>query len=375
MTAPNPFVFQKASILCYRIYDVAEEINLEKAQRKLAADTRRLKLTREGSQYLQLPNPPLSVELGRRPLTLRAGACDVDVLARIFDHGAVSIILRVPVSPGTAMPALTVLADELYDSPNVDALALDVIENLRRGLAEALDQGHLWAQSETYTVVFAEKIEGNPLARELLERGDLARLLLGEVDERPLSVREKFEVTQHHFSYREDDLAVIDWNSAFVYEPSGSWDIPDVLEICNAQLLELRYYDDLLDSHIRRIHDEVQQKRGSFHLFRSPYKLLTRRVQATVLEMSEFIERVENSLKIIGDFYLAKVYEAGVRRLRIPAWQASVTRKNQMLAHVYQLLKGELDTDRSLTLEFTIVLLIVSEILLAVIPAALQLLR
>ena len=37
--------------------------------------------------------------------------------------------------------------------------------------------------------------------------------------------------------------------------------------------------------------------------------------------------------------------------------------QQQMLAGVYQLLKGEVDTDRSLTLEATIVILIISEII------------
>ncbi len=54
-----------------------------------------------------------------------------------------------------------------------------------------------------------------------------------------------------------------------------------------------------------------------------------------------------------------------MRRLRIPAWQASVTRKQQLLERAYQLLKGEVDTDRALTLESTIVVLIVTEIALA----------
>jgi uncharacterized Rmd1/YagE family protein len=36
-----------------------------------------------------------------------------------------------------------------------------------------------------------------------------------------------------------------------------------------------------------------------------------------------------------------------------------------MLAQLYQLLKGEVDTARSLTLEFTIVMLIVIELLVA----------
>jgi hypothetical protein len=104
-------------------------------------------------------------------------------------------------------------------------------------------------------------------------------------------------------------------------------------------------------------------------MFRSPYKGLARRVLAMWLEMSEFTERVENSLKIIGDFYLARVYEGAVRRMRVANWQASVTRKQRLLAEVYQLLKGEVDIDRSLTLEAIIVVLIVVELLIAVLPA------
>jgi hypothetical protein len=40
---------------------------------------------------------------------------------------------------------------------------------------------------------------------------------------------------------------VIDWNAAVVIEPDGSRDIPDILELASAQLLEFRYYDDLVD--------------------------------------------------------------------------------------------------------------------------------
>jgi hypothetical protein len=84
-----------------------------------------------------------------------------------------------------------------------------------------------------------------------------------------------------------------------------------------------------------------------------------------LLELSEFIERSEDSLRVIGDFYVAKIYEAAVQQLRVQNWQASVTRKQQMLANTYQLLKGETDTDRALVLELLIVILIVAEIMLA----------
>jgi len=368
----SSIVFLKANVLCYRLFDIANEVDLEHARKLLAEGTRRLKLAREGSEYLQLPNPPLGVELGKRVLSLSHGNVTVDMTARLFDHGAMSVIATVPVVSGTATEEMIRLVDELGDSPEVERVALEVAEGLRQRLEPAFEDPHLWEQIESYTLVFAEQLEGDPNAAQILGHGmELARMLLGETHQTQLSEGQLREVLQLPLSYTPNDLAVVDWNSAFVYEPSGSRDIPDVLEICNAQLLELRFYDALLDRELARTYDEVgrKKKRGRrLSLFRSPYKELERRVSVTLLEMSEFIERVENSLKIIGDFYLARVYEAALRRLRVSAWQVSVTRKQQMLAQMYQLLKGEVDTDRSLTLEFTIVWLIVVELLVALLP-------
>ncbi|MCI0569530.1 MAG: hypothetical protein L0Y66_02150 [Myxococcaceae bacterium] len=365
--SPEPVVFERVAVLCYRLYDIADEIQLEPARRLLTETTRPLRLQRAGSQYVQLPSPPLGFELGRRPLTLKAGTLSVDVSVRVFDHGAASVTLKVPVPAGTSLEALTALGDELEDSQNVDALCVDVVEGVRSRLARVLEGSHLWEQNESYTLFFAEAIQGNPSARHLLERADLPRLLLGEVEADSLSTSERAAVLASHFSYTDEDLVVIDWNAAFVYEPSGSMDIPDLIELANAQLLELRYYDDQLDTSLRGTYDEVgRRKRQWYSIFRSPYRQLARRTLVTLLEINEFVERAENSLKIVGDVYLAKVYEAAVQQVRVPAWQQSVTRKQGLLAHTYELLKGEVETDRALTLEATIVVLIVSEILLGV---------
>ncbi len=337
----DPLVLEKASILCYRLYDVADEIDLGVAESLLARDARRLRLSRSGAEYLLLPNPPLVIGLGRRALALPDGPVEVEARARLFDHGAASIVLAVPVPAGTPLDALTPTADRLYDGPEVDALALELVEGLRRAVSPAMENPHLWSQVESYAVVFVEALHGSPRASEVLERADLARLLLGETTVPELSDAERADVTRWHFSYGVNDLVVVDWNAAFVYEPSGSEDIPDILEIANAQLLELRYYDEMLDRSLVGVNETLKRERrriGSF--FRSPYPGLARQVQVTLLEMSEFIERVENSLKIIGDFYLAKVYESAVEQLRIPAWKAAVTRKQQMLGRRLRLAQG-----------------------------------
>ncbi|HTS82310.1 MAG TPA: hypothetical protein VMH40_17025 [Myxococcaceae bacterium] len=360
----DPLVLEKASILCYRLYDVADEVDLAAAESLLARDVRRLRLSRSGAEYLLLPNPPLVIGLGRHVLPLPEGKAEVEARARLYDFGAASIVLSVPVPAGTPLDALVPSADRLYDGPEVDALAHELVEGVRRAVAPAMENPHLWSQLESYSVVFVQGVRGSPPGDEVLERADLARLLIGETTLPELSATERADVIRRHFSYGVNDLVVVDWNAAFVYEPSGSEDIPDVLDIANAQLLELRYYDDLLDHRLARVNDTLKRERrrlGSF--FRSPYPALARQVQVTLLEMSEFIERVENSLKVIGDVYLARVYEAAVEQLRIPAWKASVTRKQQILGDIYGWLKGEVDTARSLTLEVMIVLLIVLELL------------
>jgi hypothetical protein len=312
-----------------------------------------------------MPNPPLSFDLGRRPLVVGGATLEVDCVAKLFDYGAASIQLRVPVPRGRTIADLVRESDELFESLPVESLCLELVNGLRRAVEPALQKAHLWEQNESYTVLFVRKFDGDPGVGELLADPDLPRLLLGE-SELPVGTRQRQDVLSSAFSYSDRDLAVIDWNSAFVYEPSGSFDIPDVLEVCNAQLLELRYYDDLLDVNLRRTYDALERRRLRPGLLGSSYKPLARRVLVTLLDLSELLERVENSLKIIGDFYLARVYESALQRLRVRAWQSTVTSKQRTLQNVYELIKSEVDTARSLSLEALVVLLIVVEVVLAV---------
>lgn len=354
---------RRGTILCYRIYDIADEVDLAALERLLTQSTSRLKLTRQRSEYLHVPNPPLTVELGIRTLELVSGSRNAEASARIFDHGAISVLFRVPIAAGTELDALLPLVSELQEAQGIDEAGLDVVRSLKSALKPATKGDHLWDQDESYTIVFVEELSEDVTDDELVSRVDIARLVLGETEQ--LSPSERDEVLSQRYSYSRRDLAVIDWNGAFVYEPSGSFDIPDVLEIANAQLLGLRYYDEQLDERSSRIYDEMQARRRWFGLFFSPYRKLARRVLVTLLELSEFVERVENSLKIIGDTYVAKVYEGALTQLRVPRWQASVTRKLDIVSKIYQLLKDELDTDRALALEVLIVALIVMELALA----------
>jgi uncharacterized Rmd1/YagE family protein len=72
---------------------------------------------------------------------------------------------------------------------------------------------------------------------------------------------------------------------------------------------------------------------------------------------------MSNSLKFVGDFYLARIYRGALKRFRILDWQDSITRKMNGLARVSELLQGEANVRRSHILEVIVVVLILFELL------------
>ena len=367
---PRSWRVADGELLVYRLFDLADAFDLVQAERLLAAPRARLRLAgAQGSTAVEIPSPPLRVELGQRLLPLAAGARPAEVSAKLFDYGVASICFRLPIPPGTGLRELVPLAEELIAqaTPAVDAAARAEADELARALAPAMEHPHRWDGLETYHVFFVRCLEERASAEEVLAEAPLARLLLGETSAVPLSRAESDDVLKHAFSYLADDLAVVDWNSAFLLEPSDVADIPDLLEFATAHLLELRYYDALLDRELSSIYDEIEGAGGPGRLFTRRYARLQRRTAALLLELSEMIERLDNAVKIIGDFYLARVYQTAVRRFRLPAWEESVLRKQRLLAEVNGLLSDASDTRRGELLEVVVILLIAWEVLYALV--------
>lgn len=369
-TTDTPLMVEDGRILAYRVFDVGNEILLEAAENLLqdAPGRKRARLTREGAQCLEFSVPPLDVALGRRALTLASGGpLDAELTARLYDYGAVSILFEWPIPTGSTMDGLLPLCDEIYESAVLEDAARREVVALVARIPGAVEGAHAWNGVETYTVVFIRSLAGHPPRDRIIDSPVVAKLLLGEAGPKSLSLDARRDVLKHAHSYFEDDLAIIDWNSAFVLEPSGSRDIPDILEFATSQLLELRYYDGLLDLELARIYDDFDVARRQRRAWlRSPYERLARVVLRRFVELTEFTERVDNALKVVGDFYLARVYQSAVRRFRIGSWQASVDGKQALVAQAYNLLKGEVDIRRSTLLEVVVIVLILLELVTAI---------
>ncbi len=352
-----------------RLYDVAYAIDLAKVEslcsERLPGSVGRLRLTRPDAKSLALTDPP--VEIGLGPVSLLFGGREIpfEATARVYDFGAISISLRHPVAH-LAWAEFVQRATELeQNAPDGGRdIWMELLGALRAIIDPALERPSPPGIQEEYLFSIVESFEEPIAADAFLKAVDLVPLLTGE--RRELAEGARRDLFKHTFSYYTDDLVVLTWDQALLLQPSGDHDVADVLEVATAQLLELRYYDDVLDRELPRMYDRVQAAHRRFPaMARGNYSGIAHELHVLVAEVTEITERVDNALKVTEDVYLARVYGAALELFRVPSWAADVDRKLAIIRQTYTALHDEAASARAELLEFGILLLIVLEIVLA----------
>ena len=77
---------------------------------------------------------------------------------------------------------------------------------------------------------------------------------------------------------------------------------------------------------------------------------------------------MNNAIKLVGDQYLARVYQLASERLHLPRWDAAVERKLATAESVYQKMTDAATTRRMEALEWIIIILILVSIVIAFVP-------
>ena len=201
-------------------------------------------------------------------------------------------------------------------------------------------------------------------AEEIVREADLATLLSGE--ERAISESARQNLLQHRFSCYRNDLVVLTWDRAFLVEPEGDTDVADVLQVANAQPLNMLHYDQQLDEELPRMYERVKETQHHIRgLARRRYAKLAREYYTLVAEVSEVTEKADNAVKVVEDMYMARVYTAALERFRVKAWADAVDRKLAVVRDTYGALYDEIAASLAELPEAAIVLFIVFEIVMA----------
>lgn len=354
---------KKGRILVYRVYDIGSEIDLEKVENLFDDKTlkERFKLDRKHNMSLIISRSPVSVQLGNVILNLNGKKTEAELVAKVWHFGTLSLSFQVPIEEGMAWGDLVKLASWLEKDGEIDSIARVKAREFQNDIKVAIPILNEWVSNEDYVMYFIQEFDGlNVPLNKLVEQVDVSALILAESKEF-LSEAMKKSTCENVFQYSKDDLVVVDWNSALVVEPSGSMDVPLVIEFALNQLLEMRYYDDLLDERLNTVYNEVVgRKKG---LFSNKYSRLAEEASQFYIEISEIVESVENSFKTVGDFYLATIFRASAQRFRFDDWQRSINDKLGNLAEVSKLLHSEVNEGRNQMMEIIIIILIAVEVI------------
>jgi hypothetical protein len=360
-------------VLALKLFDVANAIDLKRAETlwagHAAGRAARSRLTGTPPKAVAFGEPPLGIVLGPVTLDLGHETVEAAATARLYEFGAASIALLVPVA-GRSWPDYVALMDALHRAVGLSAATAlwdRLLAQLLGVVGGALERPDPSGLSEDYLIGVVQNFAGTRLtASELMAAVDLVPLLSGET--RPLSDGARAELLRARFSYYTDDLVVLTWDRAFIYEPRGDADVADVLEVANAQLLEMRYYDELLDAELPRMYDLVETtRRGLNVLAARRYAGLARRLYTLVAEVTELTEKIDNALQVTEDVYLARIYAAALELYRVPTVSAAVDRKLSIIRDTYTALYDEASSSRSELMEAAILLLILVEIVLALV--------
>ena len=356
------------SVTAYRLYDVAYTVDLNRAAESLGASTRgRARPQRLDARALEIRNPPLVASLGEFDVAIGDDVHRATLDAHIFDFGVCALKLCVPLKEIT-WRAFVAFASALDAAQDVPPLMERELRSLVTRLQPALERATIAPLVEEYKIFRVDRIDAGttnaPLAA-LFSDAALLPLLVGEP--RQVSRGALQELVPHRFSYYPDDLTVLTWEGALVVEPrADDRDIEYVLEFANAQLLELRMYDQQLDAELPALYDRVEAARGRVRLT-GRFRRVVADLQTRVADVTETVERVENALKVTNDVYLARVYAAALELFREHAWRRGIERKLGILRETYAMLNTEAQASRMDLLEAVVVLLILAELMLALV--------
>lgn len=359
MTEPS---YLTGSLKCFLLFDIAEEIDLPALHFILGTSPSRREpaFRHPAPEYVRFERPPVEEAVGGRAITPER---IVNVRIRYFDYGVASVEMDMPFRASWA--ELVQLANMWVMSPELEQSANTFLQNSLSKTGPAMKKRYEDWITEDYYVVQLDPLldeEGQVVTGEALlkEHGsEIAQIVRGE--NMPLSTSERNEVLQSSMSYHPSDLLVLAWVAAFVYDSAADAEPTiDLLEYANTQLLEFRYYDDVLTGVLADVYDRLEQK----HTMWARWKLAgeAENLNTIRLDYQELAERTDNAIKFLSDMFYARTYRLAAARIGVTDYRNLVTAKLDTARDLYTSMVDEFHQGRAFFLELMVVIILIIEI-------------
>jgi hypothetical protein len=344
-------------------FDIGFEIDLDRARALLPAGAGLLPRRRRTPESIQYRPAPLRTAIDATGLSLPGVATPAAPVPRadltVFDFGAIVLAAQFPVRMTAG--ELTDVAAALSDMRPLSSAARRIVTPWIDRIHPAVYGFEVSDLAEEYIVFQMNDVRTGWLEEQAAWIAGLVRLDAG-----PLSRDEIAEATRLSLSYTPDDLVTLDWAAGFVADRDCA-DTLQVIEFANVQLLEFRHIDNRLDDRLEAAYRLIRPPArrpwslAAWH----PQSAAVRSVRELEIEATSLFERADNNLKLIGDQYLARVFEMASARFHLRDWEQNIRRKLDTVGDVFDLLIQQAGSTRTEVLEIVVILLIATEIILA----------
>ncbi|MGH9537427.1 MAG: hypothetical protein ACRD3H_05870 [Terriglobales bacterium] len=345
------------SVLVLIQFDVCEEIKLDQLRQLVGARTlEHPSFKHPAPGYVRYQRPPVVEPI--EPLVLDSGE-RLEGQIKYYDYGVVSVVFELPFSGD--WDTLVRLGSRWVWDVDFEKYASRIAHQRLERAAPALVKPYNEWLNEDYFIFHVREIAGSPSASELCasQGGNIAQIVRGETAQ--LSESERNEILQSRASYYPNDLAVIGWNAAFLYDSeAGAETAIQLLEYANSQLLEFRHYDEFLTNELAIVYAALDKGTGMlarWRLARAATKLHT-----ILLDVNELTERADNAIKFLSDMFSARLYKLAAAKVGVPDYKDLVTQKLQTAEDLYRFMVDQFNQSRAFVLELMVVIILIIEL-------------
>jgi hypothetical protein len=345
------------SVLVLIQFDVCEEIRLDQLRELFGARTlEQPHFKHSAPSYVRYQRPPVVESI--EPLILDSGE-RLEGQIKYYDYGVLSVVFELPFSGD--WDTLVRLGSRWVWDVDFEKHASRVVHEKLERAAPALVKRYSEWLSEDYFIFHVREMAGSPSAAELCasQGGRIAQIVRGEIAQ--LSESERNEILQSRASYYPNDLAVIGWNAAFLYDSeAGAETAIQLLEYANSQLLEFRHYDELLTHELATVYAALDKGTGMWARWRLARAATA--LHTVLLDVNELTERADNAIKFLSDMFSARLYKLAAAKIGVPDYKDLVTQKLQTAEDLYRFMVDQFNQSRAFVLELMVVIILIIEL-------------
>jgi len=345
-------------------FDIGEALELERLRTLLGpgAAPRSPAFVHHTPEYAQAQNAAVIEPLG--PVTLPTGE-KLEAAIKYYWFGVACVELITPFD--CDFDAFCPQSYRWMNATEVETAAEEALRSRTEHFRLALTKPSPKWLDEDYLVIdiqSAKHADGrSATADEMRESyGDeISRLVRGEVQ--ALSSAEREEVLRTALSYYPSDLVVVGWAAALVYDkPEATSAVIDLLEYANTQLLEFRYYDELLTNLLSNVYNSLEGDESFLARWRLPRR--AGRLNRLRLDIMDLAERTEYAVKFISDTYYARVYRLSSARIGVNDYKTLVAEKLKTAGELYEFMVAQFNERRMFALEVVVAVLVLLDVIL-----------